>query len=235
MEQTLENPIPIRSSDIQLVKNLKKADDACEIHSNVLYGSSDPSLFSSSLPVLQHVKYAPGGVQSTVDASFKSKKPSKDVEGKVSVDDLDLQGTGLLLPDDEEALLSGIMNDFDLTGLPSQVDELEEYDLFGSLGGMELDSDSAESIRVGIAKASISDGFLGNGTNQHSLHNGVGPISGEHPYGEHPSRTLFVRNINSNVEDSELRSLFEVVLYYNFVTLFLPKPIHTLMLKCKHW
>ncbi|KAJ8501090.1 hypothetical protein OPV22_011642 [Ensete ventricosum] len=108
-----------------------------------------------SLPVLQHVKYAPGGVQSTVDASFKSKKPSKDVEGKVSVDDLDLQGTGLLLPDDEEALLSGIMNDFDLTGLPSQVDELEEYDLFGSLGGMELDSDSAESIRVGIAKESI--------------------------------------------------------------------------------
>ncbi|RWW60189.1 hypothetical protein BHE74_00032827 [Ensete ventricosum] len=178
---------------------------------------------------------APGGVQSTVDASFKSKKPSKDVEGKVSVDDLDLQGTGLLLPDDEEALLSGIMNDFDLSGLPSQVDELEEYDLFGSLGGMELDSDSAESIRVGIAKASIFDGFLGNGTNQHSLHNGVGPISGEHPYGEHPSRTLFVRNINSNVEDSELRSLFEVVLYNNFVTFFLPKPIHTLTLKCKHW
>jgi hypothetical protein len=33
---------------------------------------------------------------------------------------------------------------------------------------------------------------------------------GEHPYGEHPSRTLFVRNINSNVEDDELRSWFEV-------------------------
>lgn len=30
----------------------------------------------------------------------------------------------------------------------------------------------------------------------------------EHPYGEHPSRTLFVRNINSNVEDEELRALF---------------------------
>jgi hypothetical protein len=33
---------------------------------------------------------------------------------------------------------------------------------------------------------------------------------GEHPYGEHPSRTLFVRNINSNVEESELRAIFEV-------------------------
>ncbi|PKI33965.1 hypothetical protein CRG98_045643 [Punica granatum] len=34
-------------------------------------------------------------------------------------------------------------------------------------------------------------------------------MNGEHPYGGHPSRTLFVRNINSNVEDSELRALFE--------------------------
>eukprot|EP01117_Protostelium_nocturnum_P009226 TRINITY_DN3302_c0_g1_i1.p1 TRINITY_DN3302_c0_g1~~TRINITY_DN3302_c0_g1_i1.p1 ORF type:complete len:869 (-),score=145.78 TRINITY_DN3302_c0_g1_i1:173-2779(-) len=32
---------------------------------------------------------------------------------------------------------------------------------------------------------------------------------GEHPLGEHPSRTLFVRNINSNVEDEELVQLFE--------------------------
>jgi hypothetical protein len=37
----------------------------------------------------------------------------------------------------------------------------------------------------------------------------LGPY-GEHPLGEHPSRTLFVRNINSNVEDEELKSLFEV-------------------------
>ncbi len=33
---------------------------------------------------------------------------------------------------------------------------------------------------------------------------------GEHPYGEHPSRTLFVRNIHSSVDDDELRSLFSV-------------------------
>lgn len=150
------------------------------------------------------------GAQWTFDASSKLEKGNNDVESKVSVDDLDLHGTGILLPDDEEALLSGIMDDFDLNGLPSQVDELEDYDLFGSVGGMEMDSDPIESITVGIAKANISDGFLGNGISQYGLPNGVGTISGEHPYGEHPSRTLFVRNINSNVEDSELRLLFEV-------------------------
>lgn len=32
----------------------------------------------------------------------------------------------------------------------------------------------------------------------------------EHPLGEHPSRTLFVRNISCNVEDDELKQLFEV-------------------------
>jgi len=33
--------------------------------------------------------------------------------------------------------------------------------------------------------------------------------AGEHPLGEHPSRTLFVRNINWSVEEVELRQLFE--------------------------
>ncbi|EFJ29695.1 hypothetical protein SELMODRAFT_91923 [Selaginella moellendorffii] len=48
-------------------------------------------------------------------------------------------------------------------------------------------------------------------------------LAGEHPYGEHPSRTLFVRNINSNVEDAELRALFE---QYG--------DIRTLYTACKH-
>jgi len=46
---------------------------------------------------------------------------------------------------------------------------------------------------------------------------------GEHPYGEHPSRTLFVRNINSNVEDDELRSWFEAY-----------GPIRSMYTQCKH-
>lgn len=46
---------------------------------------------------------------------------------------------------------------------------------------------------------------------------------GEHPLGEHPSRTLFVRNINSNVEDEELSTLFE---QYG--------PIRNMYTQCKH-
>jgi len=45
----------------------------------------------------------------------------------------------------------------------------------------------------------------------------------EHPLGEHPSRTLFVRNINSNVEDEELKKLFE---QYG--------PIRNMYTHCKH-
>nr|XP_018675192.1 PREDICTED: protein MEI2-like 2 isoform X1 [Musa acuminata subsp. malaccensis] len=215
MEQTSENSARLVSSNFLSVKTPTKAENAWDIPSgsNALCGSSDVSLFSSSLPVLRHEKsnFADShiGAQWTFDASSKLEKGNNDAESKVCVDDLDLHGTGILLPDDEEALLSGILDDFDLNGLPSQVDELEDYDLFGSVGGMEMDSDPIESITVGIAKANISDGFLGNGISQYGLPNGVGTISGEHPYGEHPSRTLFVRNINSNVEDSELRSLFE--------------------------
>eukprot|EP00010_Vexillifera_abyssalis_P008857 CAMPEP_0201550488 /NCGR_PEP_ID=MMETSP0173_2-20130828/6836_1 /ASSEMBLY_ACC=CAM_ASM_000268 /TAXON_ID=218659 /ORGANISM="Vexillifera sp., Strain DIVA3 564/2" /LENGTH=638 /DNA_ID=CAMNT_0047960469 /DNA_START=381 /DNA_END=2297 /DNA_ORIENTATION=+ len=53
---------------------------------------------------------------------------------------------------------------------------------------------------------------------------GAPPTSyGEHPFGEHPSRTLFVRNINSNVEDEELRTLFE---QYG--------PIRSMYTQCKH-
>jgi len=47
--------------------------------------------------------------------------------------------------------------------------------------------------------------------------------SGEHPQGEHPSRTLFVRNINSNVEDDELTKHFE---QYG--------PIRSMYTQCKH-
>ncbi|GLT79381.1 hypothetical protein SLA2020_508720 [Shorea laevis] len=50
-----------------------------------------------------------------------------------------------------------------------------------------------------------------------------GSIVGGHPYGEHLSRTLFVRNINCNVEDSEPKALFE---QYG--------DIRTLYTACKH-
>jgi len=70
-----------------------------------------------------------------------------------------------------------------------------------------------------------------NGTNSDSPSSNEGspPIGSpsqsyvEHPHGEHPSRTLFVRNINSNVEDHELRKLFEF-----------HGPIRSMYTQCKH-
>lgn len=138
-------------------------------------------------------------------------KVDKEVEGLEldPLEDVETNAIGHILPDDED-LLAGIMDDFDLSRLPSQLEDLDENDLFGSGGGFEMDFDPQEGLNIGMSKISISDGVASNGIGHYALANGVGPVAGEHPYGEHPSRTLFVRNINSNVEDSELRSLFEV-------------------------
>ncbi|KAL3616949.1 hypothetical protein CASFOL_039343 [Castilleja foliolosa] len=115
-----------------------------------------------------------------------------------------------LLPDEDE-LLAGMVD-----GL---VDESDEYDIFGN-GGLELESDLQENLKLGFSGLNITD----NGDGAHfNLTNSVGPIVGEHPLGEHPSRTLFVRNINSNVEDVEIRTLFE---QYG--------DIRTLYSACKH-
>jgi hypothetical protein len=129
-------------------------------------------------------------------------------------DDFETSAIGNLLPDDEDELLAGIMDDFDLSGLPNQLEDLDENDLFVNGGGFEMDFEPQESLSFGISKMSISDGIASNGIGPYAIPNGVATVAGEHPYGEHPSRTLFVRNINSNVEDSELRTLFEVLYTY---------------------
>ena len=48
-----------------------------------------------------------------------------------------------------------------------------------------------------------------------------GSSKGKLPLVEQPSRTLFVRNINSNVDDSELKALFEVCLYSSLLNAFI--------------
>ncbi|KAE7996292.1 hypothetical protein FH972_001025 [Carpinus fangiana] len=195
--------------------------------SDAYYASSDATLFSSSLPVLPHEKLnlneTEHGCQPVDYAPSGLKKIDQDVEGNDSLEDLETHAIGSLLPDDEEELLAGIMDDFDLSGLPGSLEDLGEYDFFGSGGGMELETDPQESLSMGMSKINLSDGVVGNGIPHYAIPNGVGTVAGEHPYGEHPSRTLFVRNINSNVEDSELRVLFE---QYG--------DIRTLYTACKH-
>jgi hypothetical protein len=115
-------------------------------------------------------------------------------------EEIEAQTIGNLLPDDED-LLSGVVDEIaciNLSNGNTNGDDIDD-DIFFTGGGMELEGDELEL-------ANGNKAALGG-----SLLNGAGPFVGEHPFGEHPSRTLFVRNINSNVEDSELRLLFEVV------------------------
>ncbi|XP_019170342.1 PREDICTED: protein MEI2-like 5 [Ipomoea nil] len=172
--------------------------------------STDASLFSSSLPVLSHERLnlseVEHGCESSHDA-YSLKKIHQVVESNDLLGDDISDPIRCLLPDDEDALLAGVMDGFDTGELPNCTDDLEEYDIFGNGGGLELESDfPRENLIMGASRISLSDT---TGVAHCGLSSGGGAITGEHPLGEHPSRTLFVRNINSNVEDSELRTLFE--------------------------
>ncbi|KAI4363888.1 hypothetical protein MLD38_020051 [Melastoma candidum] len=171
--------------------------------------STDASLFSTSLPIHLHKK------QNFI-------YPGDHVLGhEFNISMLDNKDDAIYMPEDgdngiaksdlpdEDMLLDGVLDDLDLDGLPSQLEDLDDYDIFGSGGGLELDNDLPGNLSSGLSSLNISNAFTLNGGGQYVYMNGTGTVAGEHPLGEHPSRTLFVRNINSNVEDSELRSLFE--------------------------
>ncbi|MCO5567941.1 hypothetical protein L7F22_021637 [Adiantum nelumboides] len=175
--------------------------------------------FSSSLPALLHEKL---NVENLVVNSIEETEVAA---AELVEDDLIPHAIGDLLPNEEE-LFAGIVDGFDMMNLHNNAaEESEEFDLFSSGGGMELDGDMQDSMgsqsdgsRGGI------NGFSGSSVVYQGTSNGnSGCIIGEHPFGEHPSRTLFVRNINSNVEDAELRALFE---HYG--------AIRTLYTACKH-
>ncbi|XP_008811110.2 protein MEI2-like 4 isoform X2 [Phoenix dactylifera] len=131
-----------------------------------------------------------------------------------SMEEIEAQTIGNLLPDDDD-LLSGVFDNLGFSGRPSGGDDMDD-DIFCSGGGMELEADDNAN---GNKTCDFFEGGAQNGQ-QGGLN---GPFTGEHPYGEHPSRTLFVRNINSNVDDAELRALFE---QYG--------DIRTLYTACKH-
>ncbi|KAA3460543.1 protein MEI2-like 2 [Gossypium australe] len=116
-----------------------------------------------------------------------------------SMKEIEAQTIGNLLPDEDD-LFSGVIDELGLNTHASKADELEDFDLFSSGGGMELEGD--DHVSMGQRNPDLIGVLNGQGGPN-------GSIVGEHPYGELPSRTLFVRNINSNVEDSELKTLFE--------------------------
>ncbi|MCO5614668.1 hypothetical protein L7F22_068952 [Adiantum nelumboides] len=184
----------------------------------------DPSLdlhgFSSSLPALLHEKSSGEG---QLGESGLDVDTADEVLGPLD-EELVSWAIGDILPGNEDELLAGITDGFDWMNLNTPTEENEDFDLFSSGGGLEMDGEMQDSFDMYINNPRVLDAFYAGGPGFHvPSSNGSGSVIGEHPFGEHPSRTLFVRNINSNVEDSELRSLFE---QYG--------DIRTLYTACKH-
>ncbi|KAJ8534536.1 hypothetical protein K7X08_016264 [Anisodus acutangulus] len=214
MEKPLKKPM---SDDSEAASTKMKNAWTIPLGSAAYHASTDTSLFSSSLPVLPHPKLN-FNESEHYDQPIDDSSPSLiklQLEDKIKdpLEDIESSPAGFLLPGDEDELLAGLMDDFDLSGLPTQLEDLED-DFFGS-GGLEMEPEDQNNLLNGFANLSMSGHY--------SIPNGAATVVGEHPYGEHPSRTLFVRNINSNVEDSELKSLFE---QYG--------DIRTLYTACKH-
>eukprot|EP00951_Prasinocladus_malaysianus_P045570 scaffold609299_cov43-Prasinocladus_malaysianus.AAC.1 len=99
---------------------------------------------------------------------------------------------------------------------------LTDEDVFGACGGLEIGADglptdaATREILMGLPPSAIASLFgIGNGQSPSvalkpgAVVNPAAAQAAEHPFGEHPSRTLFVRNINWSVEEAELRALFE--------------------------
>ncbi|KAL7087225.1 hypothetical protein ACP275_13G054700 [Erythranthe tilingii] len=211
MEQPSENFIPVMRS---LGEETPEWKLPSEIDS---YG--DTSLFSTSLPVLSHKKFTFNDSEKScqsLDDGFPSLSKVKDPF--IDTESSSMNGS-FLLPGDDDELLAGLIDDFDLSGLPTQIDDLDD-DIFG----FEIEPENQDNILNTsiISRLSLSDSINGS-ISHYAFANGAATVVGEHPYGEHPSRTLFVRNINSNVEDSELKSLFEEY-----------GDIRTLYTACKH-
>ncbi|KAF2610183.1 hypothetical protein F2Q70_00008757 [Brassica cretica] len=157
--------------------------------------ATDLSMFSSSLPTLFHEKLNMTDSDSWLSLDDNSPNLNKLVMGnseKDSLEDAEPPSLEILLPEDENELLPGLIDELNFSGLP---DELEDLDVFCTGGGMELDAESQRDAASSFVTRKRS--------------NTSGRVSVEHPNGEHPSRTLFVRNINSSIDDSELTALFE--------------------------
>ncbi|XP_044461949.1 protein MEI2-like 4 isoform X2 [Mangifera indica] len=158
-------------------------------HESSLFSSPLSELFSGNMRLSSNI--APHGYSvDTVASHYEEEGPFE------SLEEVEAQTIGNLLPNDDD-LFSGVTSGLDYIIQPSSGDDMDEMDIFNSVGGMDLGDDGSSAVEE---NSKISASKLG-------VCNGA--ITGDHPYGEQPSRTLFVRNINSDVEDSELKILFE--------------------------
>eukprot|EP00258_Populus_trichocarpa_P000126 XP_002297875.3 protein MEI2-like 4 isoform X1 [Populus trichocarpa] len=175
-------------------------------HENSLFSSSLSELFSRKMS-LSSTNPLYGHSVDTIASHFEEEEHFE------SLEEIEAQTIGNLLPNDDD-LFTGVTDRVENINHPSGGDDMEELDFFSSVGGMDLGDDGSVAQIDSEFPGGASNGQLGACNLS---------MAGEHPYGEHPSRTLFVRNINSNVEDSELRAVFE---QYG--------DIRTLYTACKH-
>ncbi|XP_027929054.1 protein MEI2-like 4 [Vigna unguiculata] len=170
---------------------------------NIVAPQNESSVFSSSLSELFSRKLRSSANNALYGHSVDTVASHYEEERLFdSLEELEAQIIGNLLPSDDD-FLSGMTNELELDHIiqDSSGDDMDELDLFSSVGGMDLGDDNTPSS--GQKNSKILDGACNS---QLGLCSAL--IDGEQPYDKHP-RTLVVRNINSDVEDSELRSPFE--------------------------
>ncbi|KAG8502132.1 hypothetical protein CXB51_000262 [Gossypium anomalum] len=175
-----------------------KVNTVTSLSENSLFSSSFSEFFTRKLRLSSNNALYGNSID-TVASDYEEEEPFE------SLEELEAQTIGNLLPDDDD-LFSGVTEGLDSIVQPNRTEDAEELDVFSSIGGMDLGDDGPgaqknynfpEKSRPGLLNGSVA--------------------------GEHPSRTLFVRNINSNVEDSELKAVFELY-----------GEIHVLDSACKH-
>ncbi|THG19675.1 hypothetical protein TEA_024688 [Camellia sinensis var. sinensis] len=162
-------------------------------YENGLFSSSLSELFGRKLRLTSNnglYGHSVGGAAS----HYEEEEPFQ------SLEEIEAQTIGNLLPNDDD-LLSGVTDGLDYVAQPNIGDDIEDLDFFSSVGGLDLGED-------GFLPGQRDSEFSG-GSPDNQMGGSFSSVAGEHTYGEHPSRTLFVQNINSNVEDSELQALFE--------------------------
>ncbi|KAF8715429.1 hypothetical protein HU200_027076 [Digitaria exilis] len=167
-------------------------------------------LFSSSLPDIfdKKIRLTPknsgvGQLVEKVDLNQADDEPfemTKEIETRV---------IGNLLPDDDD-LFSAVPGDVRHNTQGNNQDDIDD-DIFCTGGGMELEADGNDK------PSKVNDGV----SHSHTMPNDQ--LKGECTYGQQSSRILFVRNIDRNIEDYELKFLFE---RYG--------DMHTLDASCKH-
>lgn len=174
-----------------LAKN-KRATPIGAHYENGLCSSSLSDTFNNKLRLSSSDAFVGEAASTTQPPNFVED------EAFASLEEIEAQTIGDLLPDDDD-LLSGAIHNIGYVSQSNKTDA--EDDLFCSVGGMELESNDNFNCK----KASEYD--YGGAFNSRGM--GMNLPASNLPHGEQPSRTLFVRNIDSKTEDMELRVFFE--------------------------